>query len=109
MLRPGDGPHGFLSRFDGPSRLLLRALLSGASGASRALAVCRKQQRANRQSSLRGFIETLCGDEVTRSGADTELLTMSVNDRKNIFFHSNPLSYSKTPDLLLLSDYFLIS
>uniref|UniRef100_A0A3Q0QWS4 FA complementation group E n=1 Tax=Amphilophus citrinellus TaxID=61819 RepID=A0A3Q0QWS4_AMPCI len=76
MVRPGDGPHGFLSRFDGQSRLLLRSLLSGTSGTSRALVVFRKQQRANPESSLLGFIETLCGDEITRSEADTELLTM---------------------------------
>uniref|UniRef100_A0A3Q0QYH0 FA complementation group E n=1 Tax=Amphilophus citrinellus TaxID=61819 RepID=A0A3Q0QYH0_AMPCI len=64
------------TRFDGQSRLLLRSLLSGTSGTSRALVVFRKQQRANPESSLLGFIETLCGDEITRSEADTELLTM---------------------------------
>uniref|UniRef100_A0A3Q4H2Q5 Uncharacterized protein n=1 Tax=Neolamprologus brichardi TaxID=32507 RepID=A0A3Q4H2Q5_NEOBR len=56
--------------------LLLRSLMSGTSGASRALGVFRRQQRANPESSLCGFIETLCRDEITHTEADTEFLTV---------------------------------
>ncbi|KAG7520937.1 hypothetical protein JOB18_038942 [Solea senegalensis] len=54
-----------LSRFDGQSKLLLRSLMSGASGAHKALTVFHKQQRGNPDMSLCHFIETLCHDEVT--------------------------------------------
>nr|XP_012776628.1 Fanconi anemia group E protein isoform X1 [Maylandia zebra] len=80
--KPGDGAHSclnsgmFLSGFDGQSRLLLRSLMSGTSGASRALGVFHRQQRANPESSLCGFIETLCRDEITHTEADTEFLTV---------------------------------
>lgn len=77
--KPGDGAQSclnsgmFLSEFDGQSRLLLRSLMSGAS---RALGVFHRQQRANPESSLCGFIETLCRDEITHTEADTEFLTV---------------------------------
>ncbi|KAK5894563.1 hypothetical protein CesoFtcFv8_011245 [Champsocephalus esox] len=54
----------FLGRFDGQSKLLVRALLCGSSGAHRALEVFHRQQRANPDMSLSNFIETLCQDEV---------------------------------------------
>ncbi|XP_029013353.2 Fanconi anemia group E protein [Betta splendens] len=53
-----------LSRLDGPVKLLVRALMCGASGASRALSVFRRQHRANPDVSLCGFIQTLCEDAV---------------------------------------------
>lgn len=57
-------PAMFLGRFDGQSKLLVRALLCGSSGAHRALEVFHRQQRANPDMSLSNFIETLCQDEV---------------------------------------------
>ncbi|XP_008294730.1 Fanconi anemia group E protein [Stegastes partitus] len=66
----------FLCRFDGQSRLLVRSLLSGGSGAHTALAVFRKQQRANPDTSLGNLLETLCRHEVSRPEADTEPLTV---------------------------------
>ncbi|KAK5863496.1 hypothetical protein PBY51_000524 [Eleginops maclovinus] len=57
-------PAMFLGRLDGQSKLLVRALLCGSSGAYRALQVFRRQQRANPDMSLSNFIETLCQDEV---------------------------------------------
>ncbi|KAK7878507.1 hypothetical protein WMY93_030343 [Mugilogobius chulae] len=51
--------------FDGKWGLLLRALLSGVYGVQRALGVFHKQQRANSETSLDHFIQTLCKDEVT--------------------------------------------
>ncbi|CAI5647395.1 unnamed protein product [Oreochromis niloticus] len=80
--KPGDGAHSclnsgmFLSGFDGQSRLLLRSLMSGTSGTSRALGVFHRQQRANPESSLCDFIETLCRDEITHTEADAEFLTV---------------------------------
>ncbi|XP_018521490.1 Fanconi anemia group E protein [Lates calcarifer] len=55
----------FLSRFDGQSRLLVRSLMSGTSGAHRALSVLHRQQQANHEMSLSSFIQTLCQDEIT--------------------------------------------
>ncbi|XP_070696138.1 Fanconi anemia group E protein [Pempheris klunzingeri] len=53
------------SRFDGQAKLLVRSLLSGPSGARRALGVFHRQQRANPEVSLSNFIETLCRGEIT--------------------------------------------
>ncbi|XP_070767048.1 Fanconi anemia group E protein [Enoplosus armatus] len=64
-----------LSRFDGQSKLLVRALLSGASGARRALAVFHRQQRANPEMSLSNLIETLCQDEITCPDCEAQPLT----------------------------------
>ncbi|KAG7220720.1 hypothetical protein INR49_017834 [Caranx melampygus] len=66
----------FLSRFDGQSKLLVRSLLSGASGALRALDVFHRQQRANPDMSLCNFIETLCQDDVTCPETDAQSLTV---------------------------------
>ncbi|KAM9855463.1 Fanconi anemia group E protein [Aulostomus maculatus] len=66
----------FLTRFDGPSKLLVRSLLSGTSGVHRALDVFRRQQRANPGVSLSGLIETLCQDEISRLEPDARLLTV---------------------------------
>lgn len=65
-----------LCRFDGRSKLLVRSLLSGASGAHRALSVFRKQQRANPETSLCNFIETLCQDEITCPDTEAQPLTV---------------------------------
>ncbi|KAM6924880.1 Fanconi anemia group E protein [Xenentodon cancila] len=48
-----------LSQFDGQARLLLEALMSGPSGALRAQAVFRRQQRANPDVSLVNIINAL--------------------------------------------------
>ncbi|XP_029292021.1 Fanconi anemia group E protein isoform X2 [Cottoperca gobio] len=55
----------FVSRFDGPSKLLVRSLLCGSSGAHRALSVFHRQQRANPDMSLSTFMEILCQDDIT--------------------------------------------
>ncbi|KAM4563263.1 Fanconi anemia group E protein [Odontesthes bonariensis] len=65
-----------LSRFDGRSRLLLRALASGTSGTLRALTVFRRQQRTNPDISLSNFIETLCQDEIASPETGTEPLAV---------------------------------
>ncbi|XP_070825016.1 Fanconi anemia group E protein [Chaetodon trifascialis] len=64
-----------LSRFDGQSKLLVRSLLCGASGAQKALGVFHRQQRANPGKSLSNFIDTLCQDEVTCPGSEARSLT----------------------------------
>ncbi|XP_015823254.3 Fanconi anemia group E protein isoform X1 [Nothobranchius furzeri] len=66
----------FLARFDGQSRFLVRALMSGVSGAQTALTVFHKQQRANPEKSLDHFIETLCQDEITSVENENEPLTV---------------------------------
>ncbi|XP_068194863.1 Fanconi anemia group E protein isoform X2 [Antennarius striatus] len=53
-----------LGRFDARSKLLVRSLLSGVTGVQRALSVFSRQQRADPESNLSNFIDTLCGDEV---------------------------------------------
>lgn len=65
-----------LSRFDGPSRLLVRTLLSGVSGAHRALGVFHRQQRVNPGMSLTNFIETLCQDEISCPHTEAQPLTV---------------------------------
>ncbi|TMS15898.1 Fanconi anemia group E protein [Larimichthys crocea] len=83
-----------LCRFDGRSKLLVRSLLSGASGAHRALSVFRKQQRANPETSLSNFIETLCQDEITCP--DTEAQPLTVKPLVCLFpalFKQNLLSF----------------
>uniref|UniRef100_A0A1A7WM37 Fanconi anemia, complementation group E n=1 Tax=Iconisemion striatum TaxID=60296 RepID=A0A1A7WM37_9TELE len=72
----GLGTGMFLIRFDGQSRLLVRALMSGASGAQTALTVFRKQRRANPEKSLDHFIETLCQDEITGVENENDPLTV---------------------------------
>nr|XP_019944502.1 PREDICTED: Fanconi anemia group E protein [Paralichthys olivaceus] len=66
----------FLSRFDGQSKLLLRSLMSGASGVHRAVDVFHRQQRSNPEMSLCHFIEKLCEDEVTCSQTGEQPLTV---------------------------------
>ncbi|XP_015246642.1 PREDICTED: Fanconi anemia group E protein [Cyprinodon variegatus] len=65
-----------MDRFDGQSRLLLRALMSGFSGAKTALSVFHRQQRANQENSLVSFIQTLCRDEV--ASPEDGALTLTV-------------------------------
>lgn len=63
---PGNMDVGVcLRRFDGQSRLLVKSLLSGTSGANIALGVFRRQQRSGSGASLSNFINTLCQDEIT--------------------------------------------
>ncbi|XP_056241679.1 Fanconi anemia group E protein isoform X2 [Seriola aureovittata] len=84
----------FLSRFDGQSKLLVRSLMSGASGARRALDVFHRQQRADPDMSLGHFIETLCQDEVTCP--ETEAQPLSVKPMVCLFpalFKQNLLSF----------------
>ncbi|XP_061656172.1 Fanconi anemia group E protein isoform X3 [Phyllopteryx taeniolatus] len=66
----------FLSRFDGQWKLLARSLVSGVSGAHRALQVFRRQQRAHPERSLADFFETLCRDEITSPRMDGQPLTV---------------------------------
>ncbi|XP_061549166.1 Fanconi anemia group E protein-like isoform X2 [Phycodurus eques] len=66
----------FLSRFDGQWKLLARSLISGVSGAHRALQVFRRQQRAHPERSLADFFETLCRDEITCPRMDGQPLTV---------------------------------
>ncbi|XP_047449257.1 Fanconi anemia group E protein [Mugil cephalus] len=84
----------FLNRFDSQSRLLVRALMSGASGPHRALAVFRKQQRANPDTSLCNFIETLCRDEITHTEAEGEtLIVKPLVCLFSVVFKKNLLSF----------------
>ncbi|XP_047223247.1 Fanconi anemia group E protein [Girardinichthys multiradiatus] len=83
-----------LGRFDGQSRVLLRALMSGASGANTALTVFRRQQRANPETSLAHFIQTLCSEEV--ASPEAEALTLSVKPLVCLFpplFKQNLLTF----------------
>ncbi|CAB1442911.1 unnamed protein product [Pleuronectes platessa] len=66
----------FLSRFDSQSKLLLRSLMSGASGVHRAVDVFHRQQRSNPEMSVCHFIETLCEDEVTCSQTGEQPLSV---------------------------------
>ncbi|KAM8863837.1 Fanconi anemia group E protein isoform 2-T2 [Spinachia spinachia] len=65
-----------LCRFDGRSRLLVRSLLCGTSGALKALDVFHRQQRVDPDMSLSSFLDTLCQDEVTCSVAGARPLTV---------------------------------
>ncbi|XP_054637505.1 Fanconi anemia group E protein [Dunckerocampus dactyliophorus] len=65
-----------LSRFDGQSKVLVRSLLSGVSGACRALDVFRRQQRTNRDLSWPNLLETLCRDEIICPGKDDQPLAV---------------------------------
>ncbi|RVE70459.1 hypothetical protein OJAV_G00064890 [Oryzias javanicus] len=53
-----------LDGFDGQSKLLLRALMSGTSGSCRALSAFQRLRRANPSMSLGNFVETLCQDRM---------------------------------------------
>ncbi|KAM6928855.1 Fanconi anemia group E protein [Lycodopsis pacificus] len=66
----------FVGRFDGQSKLLVRSLLCGTSGALRALDVFHRQQRVNPDMSLCPFMETLCQDEVTCPQTEDQPLTV---------------------------------
>lgn len=67
---PGNMDVGICLRlFDGQSKLLVKSLLSGTSGAHIALGVFRRQQRSGSGASLSNFINTLCQDEITISEA----------------------------------------
>ncbi|XP_037334026.2 Fanconi anemia group E protein isoform X1 [Pungitius pungitius] len=65
-----------LCRFDGRSKLLVRSLLCGTSGALKALDVFHRQQRADPHMSLSPLLETLCQDEVTCSVAEAQPLSV---------------------------------
>lgn len=66
----------YLKKFDGQSKLLVRSLLSGASGAHKALSVFRRQRRAESGASLLNLIQTLCQDEITSPETETSPLTV---------------------------------
>ncbi|XP_034550771.1 Fanconi anemia group E protein [Notolabrus celidotus] len=66
---------GFLCRFDGQSKLLVLALLSGASGPFRALDIFQKQQRSS-DMSLCSFIQTLCQEEINYRETEAKALTV---------------------------------
>ncbi|XP_033484232.2 Fanconi anemia group E protein [Epinephelus lanceolatus] len=66
----------FLNRFDGQSKLLVRSLLCGASGAQRAVGVFHRQHRANPEMSLSNFIEILCQDQVICPLTEAQPLTV---------------------------------
>ncbi|XP_040909161.1 Fanconi anemia group E protein [Toxotes jaculatrix] len=66
----------FLNRFDGQSKLLVRALMSGASGVHRAVSVFHRQQRANPEMSLSSLVETLCQDEISCPQTESQALTV---------------------------------
>ncbi|XP_024232119.1 Fanconi anemia group E protein [Oncorhynchus tshawytscha] len=63
-----------LLRFDGRSRLLLRSLLSGATGARRGLWVFQRQRRSDPDRCLHTCLETLCQQEICLN-SDAETLT----------------------------------
>ncbi|XP_057212921.1 Fanconi anemia group E protein [Triplophysa rosa] len=52
-----------LHRFDGRSRLLVHALLSGAAGPNKAQTIFNKQRRSDPDFNLTSFLETLCQQE----------------------------------------------
>ncbi|XP_012726035.3 LOW QUALITY PROTEIN: Fanconi anemia group E protein [Fundulus heteroclitus] len=82
-----------LGRFDGQSRLLLRALMSGLSGAQTALAVFHRQQRADPEYTLVNFILTLCREEVS---PESEALSLAVKPLVCLFpplFKQNLLTF----------------
>ncbi|XP_041655559.1 Fanconi anemia group E protein [Cheilinus undulatus] len=82
-----------LSRFDGQSKLLVRALLSGVSGPFRALGVFVKQHRAG-DMSLSNFIENLCRVEIYLG--DTKVQPLTVQPLVCLFptlFKQNLLSF----------------
>ncbi|XP_024149302.1 Fanconi anemia group E protein [Oryzias melastigma] len=54
-----------LDGFDGQSKLLLRALMSGPSGTRRGLTAFQRLRRANSGMSLGNFVETLCRDRIS--------------------------------------------
>ncbi|XP_031650539.1 Fanconi anemia group E protein isoform X2 [Oncorhynchus kisutch] len=63
-----------LLRFDGRSRLLLRSLLSGATGARRGLWVFQRQRRSDPDRCLHTCLETLCQQEICLN-SDAQTLT----------------------------------
>ncbi|XP_040049553.2 Fanconi anemia group E protein isoform X1 [Gasterosteus aculeatus] len=65
-----------LSRFNGRSKLLVRSLLCGTSGALKALDVFHRQQRLDPDMSLSPLLDALCRDEVTCSGTEAQPLTV---------------------------------
>ncbi|XP_034028196.1 Fanconi anemia group E protein isoform X2 [Thalassophryne amazonica] len=79
--------------FDSRSKLLVRSLLSGVSGAHRALTVYQKQRRTDREASLLGFIETLCRDQVSSSESDTKLTVKPLVCLFPALFKQNLLSF----------------
>uniref|UniRef100_A0A4W5PI27 FA complementation group E n=1 Tax=Hucho hucho TaxID=62062 RepID=A0A4W5PI27_9TELE len=63
-----------LLRFDGRSRLLLRSLLSGATGARRGVWVFQRQRRSDPDRCLHTCLETLCQQEICPN-SDAQTLT----------------------------------
>ncbi|CAB1330193.1 unnamed protein product [Coregonus sp. 'balchen'] len=63
-----------LLRFDGRSRLLLRSLLLGATGARRGLWVFQRQRRSDPDFYLHNCLETLCQQEICPN-SDAQTLT----------------------------------
>uniref|UniRef100_UPI003AB08F83 Fanconi anemia group E protein n=1 Tax=Centroberyx gerrardi TaxID=166262 RepID=UPI003AB08F83 len=83
----------FLSRFDGQTKLLVRSLLSGASGSRRAPSVFQRQQRSDPPLSLHSFILTLCQEELC---PETETQPLTVKPLVCLFpasFKQNLLSF----------------
>ncbi|XP_059188536.1 Fanconi anemia group E protein isoform X2 [Centropristis striata] len=81
----------FLGRFEGRSRLLVRSLLYGASGASRALRVYRRQQRAG-PDALPDLLETLTRDQVGCPGSAAPLTVQPLVCLFPALFQQNLLS-----------------
>ncbi|KAL1020744.1 hypothetical protein UPYG_G00004100 [Umbra pygmaea] len=85
--------HALLSRFDGRSRLLLLSLLSGATGASRALSVFQRQRRSEPDSCLHTCLESLCQHEIFPTNGATTLITKPLVSLFPVAFQRNLLSF----------------
>ncbi|KAM4610212.1 Fanconi anemia group E protein [Polymixia lowei] len=58
------GMNILMGRFDAQTKLLLLSLMSGASGARRALCVFQRQQRSNPPVALHSVLQMLCQEEI---------------------------------------------
>ena len=65
---------GLTARFTGTDRLLVQALMSGTSGAPRALCVFEKQHRFDLKLSLNTFLEMLCQNAISPENLSEPIL-----------------------------------
>ncbi|CAL8326936.1 unnamed protein product [Boreogadus saida] len=92
---------GLTARLTGKDKLLVLALMSGTSGARRALCVFEKQQRYDLKLSLSTFLEMLCQNAISPGNLSEPILPRPLVCLFPVAFKRNVLSFLRLVNKVL--------